>query len=58
MNSILVYVGSELLEGLFPFGWDGMRSSHMDFLASNIISVSLWTVIAYYWYVIKFFVKI
>ena len=58
MNSILVYVGSELLEGMFPFGWYGMKTSHFEFLASNIISVGLWTAIAYYWYTINFFVKI
>jgi heparan-alpha-glucosaminide N-acetyltransferase len=58
MNSIMVYVGSELLEGIFPFGWNGMKSSHGVFLTSNIISVSLWCLIAYYWYTIKFFVKI
>lgn len=58
MNSIMVYVGSELLEGIFPFGWSGMESSHLEFLISNVISVGLWTLIAYYWYIIKFFVKI
>ena len=58
MNSILVYVGSELLEGMFPFGWKGMELSHIEFLISNVISVSLWCLVAYYWYIIKFFVKI
>ena len=58
MNSILVYVGSELLEGHFPFGWKGMENSHLEFLASNLISISLWLLIAFYWYTIDFFVKI
>ena len=58
MNSILVYVGSELLEGTFPFGWKGMEDSHIEFLISNVISVSLWCLVAYYWYFINFFVKI
>ena len=58
MNSILVYVGSELLEGMFPFGWRGMMNSHFDLLASNVVSVLLWALIAYYWYTIEFFVKI
>lgn len=58
MNSILVYVGSELLYGYFPFGWKGMRDSHLEYLASNLISVSLWLLIAFYWYSIDFFVKI
>lgn len=58
MNSILVYVGSELLAGMFPFGWSGMETSHLEFLVSNVISVLLWALIAYYWYIIGFFVKI
>ena len=58
MNSILIYVGSELLEGMFPFGWNSMKDSHMQYLISNIISVMIWSLIAYYWYSIDFFVKI
>ena len=58
MNSILVYVGSELLEGIFPFGWSGMNGSHLEYLSSNIFSVAIWSLIAYYWYTIQFFVKI
>ena len=58
MNSILVYVGSELLERMFPFGWKGMEDSHLEFLASNVVSVLLWALVAYYWYAIEFFVKI
>ena len=58
MNSILVYIGSELLEGFFPFGWNGMENTHLEYLASNLISISLWLLIAFYWYSIDFFVKI
>jgi len=58
MNSIIVYVGSELLKGYFPFSWQGQYDSHLKLLVANIISVSIWLVISYYFYCIGFFVKI
>ena len=58
MNSILVYVGSELLEHYFPFSWEGRENSHLELLSSNLVGVSLWLLISYYWYWIGFFVKI
>lgn len=58
MNSILVYVGSEVLQNYFPFSWEQQEDSHLELLFANIIGVSLWIGIAYYWYSIQFFVKI
>jgi len=58
MNSIIVYVGSELLQGYFPFSWKEQSDSHLNMLAANLIGVSIWLLISFYWYWIGFFVKI
>ena len=58
MNSIIVYVGSELLQSYFPFSWEGQNDSHLNLLAANLVAVSIWLIISYYWYWIGFFVKI
>ena len=58
MNSIIVYVGHEVFEDYFPFSWVGHRDSHLSFLSSNLIGTCMWMIIAYYWYLIGFFVKI
>nr|XP_002120178.1 heparan-alpha-glucosaminide N-acetyltransferase-like [Ciona intestinalis] len=59
MNSILVYVGHEVFSDYLPFTWGpGSYNSHAEVLAQNIIGVSIWVLIAYYCYRIKFFVKI
>ena len=58
MNSIIVYVGSELLHNYFPFSWKEQSDSHLNLLAANLVAVSIWLIISYYWYWIGFFVKI
>lgn len=59
MNSILVYVGSEILGRYFPFSWTvSGHKQHADQLAMNILGTTVWLIIAYYLYCIKFFVKI
>lgn len=58
MNSILVYAGSEILQGYFPFSWQQQSDSHLNLLFGNLVGVSLWIIIAYYWFSIGFFVKI
>ena len=58
MNSIIVYVGSELLQNYFPFSWKEQNDSHLNLLAANLVAVSIWLIISYYWYWIGFFVKI
>ena len=58
MNSIIVYMGSELLQNYFPFSWEGQNDSHLNLLAANLVAVSIWLVTSYYWYWIGFFVKI
>ncbi len=58
LNSILLYVGHELLQGYFPFEWAQEFPTHMSLITMNIIGVTLWALIARYCYAIKFFVKI
>eukprot|EP00118_Oscarella_pearsei_P026707 m.310317 g.310317 ORF g.310317 m.310317 type:complete len:615 (+) comp50868_c0_seq1:21-1865(+) len=59
MNSIAVYCGHELVDGHFPFAysWPG-EMNHANELASSLIGTTLWVLIAYYMYIIDFFVKI
>lgn len=59
MNSILVYVGSEILGSYFPFSWKvSGHKQHADLLAMNLVGTTVWLTISYYLYCIKFFVKI
>ncbi len=57
MNSILMYVGHELLGNYFPFTFDA-PATHLGQLAQNLLGASTWLVIAYYCYEIKFFIAI
>ena len=57
MNSILMYVGHELLSNYFPFTFNAPET-HMGQLAQNLLGASTWLVIAYYCYEIKFFIAI
>eukprot|EP00117_Sycon_ciliatum_P004094 scpid46106/ scgid2492/ Heparan-alpha-glucosaminide N-acetyltransferase; Transmembrane protein 76 len=57
MNSIFVYVGSELLQKFFPFSFQ-VSSGHSGILASSLVGVSVWLVVAFYLHHIKFFLKI
>ena len=58
MNSILVYMGHEILHQYFPFGVYDEKNTHLTFLFSNLISVCIWLLISYYWFSVQFFVKI
>ena len=59
MNSIVVYVGSEILNKYFPFSWEvNGYVQHGELLAMNITGTTVWILISYYLYYIKFFVKI
>ncbi|XP_062501623.1 heparan-alpha-glucosaminide N-acetyltransferase-like [Corticium candelabrum] len=57
MNSILVYVGHEMVHRYFPFSWDAPQEQ-LDILAQSFVGTCLWVIIAYYLYVIDFFVKV
>lgn len=59
MNSILVYVGSEILNNYFPFSWTVRgHVQHAELLAMNLVGTTAWIIISYYLHYIKFFVKI
>lgn len=58
MNSILVYMCSEVFQGFFPFSWTQQNDSHLKLLSANLVAVSVWVLLSYYWYRIGFFVKI
>ena len=59
MNSILVYVGSEILGNYFPFSWQVRGNiQHAELLAMNLVGTTVWIIISFYLYYIKFFVKI
>ncbi|KAL5505237.1 hypothetical protein EMCRGX_G006639 [Ephydatia muelleri] len=58
MNSILVYVSSDIFYNYFPFVWAQQGNSHMNYLSANIVAVILWILLSYYWFKIDFFVKI
>lgn len=59
MNSILVYVGHEVLENYFPFRWQMANSqSHAEHLTQNLVATSCWVFISYILYRKKIFWKI
>jgi len=49
-NSIIIYVGSEVLGSYFPFAFevDATTQTHAYLLLSNVIGISCWIFIAYY----------
>ncbi|KAL1023884.1 hypothetical protein UPYG_G00048480 [Umbra pygmaea] len=59
MNSILVYVGHEVLEDYFPFRWRMSNSqSHAEHLTQNLLATSCWVFISFLLYRKKIFWKI
>lgn len=59
LNSITVYLASEVLSGLFPLSWSWNEPmTHGKLLFMNLTAVSTLCLMAYYMYITKFFVKI
>ena len=58
MNSILIYVGSDILQPYFPFSYKIENYNHNTMLTCTTVGVVSWIIVAYYFYRIKFFVKI
>lgn len=54
-NSIIIYTGSEIFAGYFPFGFSYGDKDHYKLLLSNCIGVSLWIIIAGYLFNKKIF---
>lgn len=57
MNSILVYVGHEMVHKYFPFSWNASQTQ-LNILSQSFVGTVLWVIIAYYLFTINFFVKI
>ena len=58
MNSIVVYVGSEVLEGYFPFYFSYSHYSHWAHLAANAMGAGMWNAVATYLYHKGVFIKV
>lgn len=58
-NSILIYMGHEILNPYFPFSFTtGGAPSHASMLLSNLVGVCCWVLIAHVLAAKRFFVKI
>jgi heparan-alpha-glucosaminide N-acetyltransferase len=58
MNSILFYMAHQLLQGYFPFQYQIYHENHNSEMLCDCMGVIAWMLIAYYFYRIKFFVKL
>jgi heparan-alpha-glucosaminide N-acetyltransferase len=58
MNSILIYVSHGILAGYMPFSYKIYHVNHATLLQCHVLGVTAWMIVAYYFYRIKFFVKI
>jgi len=58
MNSIVIYMGHEILGSFFPFSYDPIANSHAGLLFTNLIGASCWAIIAYYLFLKKIFISI
>ncbi|KAG7173292.1 Heparan-alpha-glucosaminide N-acetyltransferase-like 2 [Homarus americanus] len=47
MNAILLYVGHEVCNGLFPWFWEPVKQYHAYFLLMNLWGTSIWVIVAY-----------
>lgn len=57
MNSIVVYVGHDLLWRLFPINWE-IEHIHWKLLLQDVWGAGIWCFIAYLMFRKKFFVAI
>nr|KAG5707671.1 hypothetical protein BaRGS_003246 [Batillaria attramentaria] len=57
MNSIVLYVGHELLSGRFPVAFD-VAKTHGAQLAMNLWGSCLWVIVAYYLYLKGIFISV
>lgn len=56
MNAILMYIGSELFDTMYPFYWRFRgTNTHFMFLLGNVWTAAAWNLVAYYLYTRKFF---
>lgn len=59
MNAIVLYVGSELFDRMYPFYWRlVIMNTHFTWLLANIWMSVMWTFVAYYLYLKKVFISL
>lgn len=58
MNSILMYMGHEIMSGMFPWSWKPFTESHAELLAMNIWGCSLWVIASFILYKKKMFLAL
>ncbi|TRY61485.1 hypothetical protein TCAL_02163 [Tigriopus californicus] len=58
MNAILLYVGHEVCKGYFPFSWKSFSITHTEMLLMNIWAVSVWVMLSFILYRLKFFITV
>eukprot|EP00057_Strongylocentrotus_purpuratus_P020357 XP_011674831.1 PREDICTED: heparan-alpha-glucosaminide N-acetyltransferase [Strongylocentrotus purpuratus] len=58
MNSILLYIGSEIMTPYLPFSWQPFVYNHTEYIILAAWSGFLWLVIAYIFYRRKIFLKL
>ena len=58
MNSILMYMGHEIMSGMFPWSWKPFTESHAELLAMNIWGCSLWVITSFILYKKKMFLAL
>jgi len=50
MNSILLYIGHEMVDGMIPWTWAPISGSHAELLAMNLWGAGLWVFTSYVLY--------
>jgi len=55
MNSILMYIGHEMVSGMLPWSWKPFSESHAEQLTMNMWGAGLWMLTSYLLYKKRFF---
>jgi len=58
MNSILLYIGHEMVDGMIPWSWKPFSESHAEQLAMNMWGAGLWIITSYVLYKKKVFLAL
>ena len=58
MNSILMYMGHEIMSGKIPWAWKPFTESHAEILAMNLWGCGLWVATSYLLYRKKMFLAL
>ena len=58
MNSIVLYLGHEICEDLFPFSWQPVTQTHWELLLMNLWGTGLWVLISFELYFLGVFISI